>query len=72
MLDSDKVLVSSRTSDQIYAIDPKTLTWKWWQTGYRIRPDSRRRATACWRPRCMTACWSEPDARPGRETRPEE
>jgi hypothetical protein len=30
------VLVSSRASDWIYAIDPKTLTWKWWQTGYRI------------------------------------
>ena len=23
-------------SDQVYAIDPKTLEWKWWQTGYRI------------------------------------
>ena len=32
----NKVLVSSRTSEQIYGIDPKTLTWKWWQTGYRI------------------------------------
>jgi outer membrane protein assembly factor BamB len=31
-----KVLASSRTSDQVYAIDPKTLNWKWWQTGYRI------------------------------------
>jgi len=31
-----RVLVSSRSSDQIYAIDPKTMTWKWWQTGYRI------------------------------------
>jgi photosystem II stability/assembly factor-like uncharacterized protein len=31
-----KVLVSSRASDWIYAIDPKTLTWQWWQTGYRI------------------------------------
>jgi hypothetical protein len=30
------VIVSSRSSDQIYAIDPKTMTWKWWQTGYRI------------------------------------
>jgi len=29
------VLVSSRASDWIYSIDPKTLTWKWWQTGYR-------------------------------------
>jgi photosystem II stability/assembly factor-like uncharacterized protein len=32
----NQVLVSSRASDWIYAIDPKTLTWKWWQTGYRI------------------------------------
>jgi hypothetical protein len=32
----DQVLVSSRISDQVYAIDPKTLAWKWWQTGYRI------------------------------------
>jgi hypothetical protein len=31
-----KVLASSRSSDQIYAIDPKTSGWKWWQTGYRI------------------------------------
>jgi len=33
---SRRVIVSSRGSDQIYAIDPKTMTWKWWQTGYRI------------------------------------
>jgi photosystem II stability/assembly factor-like uncharacterized protein len=32
----DKVLVSSRGSDFVYAIDPKTLGWKWWQTGYRL------------------------------------
>ena len=32
----DKVLVSSRTSDQIFAINPKSFTWKWWQTGYQI------------------------------------
>jgi photosystem II stability/assembly factor-like uncharacterized protein len=31
-----RVLASSRSSDQIYSIDPKTMTWKWWQTGYRI------------------------------------
>jgi hypothetical protein len=31
-----KVLVSSRSSDQIYVIDPKTLQWTWRQTGYRI------------------------------------
>jgi hypothetical protein len=28
--------VSSRASDQVYSIDPKTLNWKWWQTGYHI------------------------------------
>jgi len=32
----DKVLVSSRQSQEVYAIDPKTLKWKWWDTGYRI------------------------------------
>ena len=32
----DKVLVSSRNSDFVYAIDAKTLDWKWWQTGYRF------------------------------------
>jgi photosystem II stability/assembly factor-like uncharacterized protein len=31
-----RVLASSRSNDQVYAIDPKTLTWKWWQTGYPI------------------------------------
>lgn len=31
-----KVLVSSRSSDQIFAIDPKTMTWDWWKTGYNI------------------------------------
>jgi photosystem II stability/assembly factor-like uncharacterized protein len=30
------VLVSSRSSEQVYGIDPKTLRWKWWRTGYRI------------------------------------
>jgi len=33
---SGKVLVSSQSSDQVYSIDPKTLAWKWWQTGYRV------------------------------------
>jgi photosystem II stability/assembly factor-like uncharacterized protein len=32
----NEVLASSRISDQVYAIDPKTLAWRWWQTGYRI------------------------------------
>lgn len=32
----DKVLVSSRGSDFVFAIDAKTLDWKWWQTGYRL------------------------------------
>jgi photosystem II stability/assembly factor-like uncharacterized protein len=31
-----RILVSSRTSDQVYAINPKTLEWKWAQTGYKI------------------------------------
>ncbi|MDR3752961.1 MAG: transcriptional regulator [Terracidiphilus sp.] len=34
--DSKRVLVSSRTGDEIYAIDPKTMTWVWWPTGYQI------------------------------------
>ncbi len=33
---SHRVLVSSRESDQVFAIDPKTMTWKWWQTGYDV------------------------------------
>ena len=32
----NKVLVTSRRSDFVFAIDPKTLDWKWWQTGYRL------------------------------------
>lgn len=31
-----RVLVSSRTNDQIFSIDPKTMTWKWWSAGFRI------------------------------------
>jgi photosystem II stability/assembly factor-like uncharacterized protein len=31
-----RILVSSRTSDQVYSIDPKTLGWKWAQTGYKV------------------------------------
>ena len=31
-----RVLVSSRGSEFVYAIDPGTLDWKWWQTGYRL------------------------------------
>ncbi|HEX8712954.1 MAG TPA: transcriptional regulator [Terracidiphilus sp.] len=31
-----KLLVSSSRSDQIFAINPKTVTWNWWQTGYNI------------------------------------
>jgi photosystem II stability/assembly factor-like uncharacterized protein len=33
---SRRILVSSETSDEIYAIDPKTMTWVYWQTGYQI------------------------------------
>jgi len=32
----NRILVSSRTSDQVYSIDPKSLGWKWAQTGYKI------------------------------------
>jgi photosystem II stability/assembly factor-like uncharacterized protein len=31
-----KILVSSQLSDQVYAINPKSLSWTWSQTGYRI------------------------------------
>ncbi len=31
-----RILVSSRSSDQIFTIDPKSLEWKFAQTGYRI------------------------------------
>jgi photosystem II stability/assembly factor-like uncharacterized protein len=31
-----RVLVSSRSSDQIFSIDPKTMTWQWRQTGYQV------------------------------------
>jgi hypothetical protein len=31
-----KVLVSSRASDQIYSIDPKSLAWTWAASGYHI------------------------------------
>ena len=33
---SHMLLVSSRSSDQVYAIDPKTMKWAFWQTGYQI------------------------------------
>ena len=33
---SRRILVSSQADDQIYAIDPKTMTWVDWQTGYQI------------------------------------
>jgi len=33
---SRRVLVSSRSRDEIYAIDPRTMTWVWWPTGYQI------------------------------------
>jgi photosystem II stability/assembly factor-like uncharacterized protein len=34
--ESKRILVSSRASDEVYAIDSKTMTWDWWQTGYDI------------------------------------
>ena len=33
---SKKLLVGSHSSDEIYAIDPKSFTWDWWRTGYQI------------------------------------
>jgi len=33
---SHRLLASSRSSDVVYAIDPKTMKWDWWQTGYPI------------------------------------
>ncbi len=33
---SKRVLVCSQTNDMIYGIDPKTMTWVYWQTGYQI------------------------------------
>jgi photosystem II stability/assembly factor-like uncharacterized protein len=32
----NEVLVSSHTSDEIFAINPKTKSWRLWQTGYYI------------------------------------
>ncbi len=32
----NKVLVSSRGSDFIYSIDPASLDWKWYRTGYKV------------------------------------
>jgi len=31
-----KVLVSSKASDQVFLIDPKTLAWTWHETGFRV------------------------------------
>jgi photosystem II stability/assembly factor-like uncharacterized protein len=31
-----RVLVSSRASDQVYSIDPKSMTWKLWHSGYSL------------------------------------
>jgi photosystem II stability/assembly factor-like uncharacterized protein len=33
---SNRILVSSRASDVVYALDIKSLTWKWMQTGYAL------------------------------------
>ena len=50
------ILVSSRESDFIYAINVGTLDWKWRQTGYKlllVRPaGARLLGCVCW----MTAC----------------
>jgi photosystem II stability/assembly factor-like uncharacterized protein len=31
-----RMLASSETSDQVYAIDAKSMTWSWWKAGYQI------------------------------------
>jgi photosystem II stability/assembly factor-like uncharacterized protein len=31
-----RILASSRQSDEIYSIDPKNMTWKYWRTGYPV------------------------------------
>jgi photosystem II stability/assembly factor-like uncharacterized protein len=31
-----RILASSRSADQIYSIDPKSLTWKFFRTGYNV------------------------------------
>jgi hypothetical protein len=33
---NDRVLVSSRSSVQIFAIIPETLGWRWWRTDHQI------------------------------------
>ena len=46
---TNRILVSSRTNDQVFSIDPKTMTWKLWRTGYRlalIRPAGDRLVAA--------------------------
>jgi len=32
-----RVLASSRSSQQVYSIDPKTMTWKLWESGFRLQ-----------------------------------
>ncbi len=32
----NRVLVSSRSADQVFLVNPKTLDWTWHQTGYKI------------------------------------
>ena len=31
-----RVLVSSRGSDEVFSIEPKSMTWKLWHSGYRM------------------------------------
>lgn len=33
---TDKVLISSQESEFIYAINPKNLSWRWWNTGWKV------------------------------------
>ncbi len=32
-----RVVVTSSATSIVYAIDPSTMTWKWWNTGWRLR-----------------------------------
>jgi photosystem II stability/assembly factor-like uncharacterized protein len=46
---SGSLLASSESSEFVYAIDVRTLAWRWWQTGYRlsaVRPGAGRLVAA--------------------------
>ena len=54
-----RVLVSSRSSDQVFSIDPKKMTWDWRQTGYNIAVARSWAVTTLSRPR-STKAWFSP------------